>query len=122
MANDDHNPFGLEEERITPLYGRRIEIGEYNFAGCQHTPPFLRGVFVKTDEEIAADLPRLAPLLDERTVLVTHTPAFRSLDNNVGSRAIPEFLVGHPALAHVHGHIHSRFGSPSLHHEIVRRQ
>jgi len=144
MGNDDNVPLDYEDGLIKPAHGKRIEIGDYNFVGYQYTPPFLGEAFVKTDDEIAQDLVSLDPLMDERTLLVTHTPAYRSLDlcetGNVGSHALADFVHRHPVLAHIHGHIHHRFGVdgnhfnvasaagcramtidlPSLEHQIVR--
>lgn len=82
--------------------------------GYQYTPPFVGDAFVKPDEEIEEDLKLLEPLLDERPILVTHAPAFGTLDEvfgeNVGSQAIAGLLRRRPVLAHIHGHIHGRFG------------
>src|SRR6516162_10291638 len=95
MGNDDNVPLDYEGELIKPLHGRRIEISDYNFVGYQYTPPFLGESFVKEDAEIARDLVSFEALVDERTVLVTHTPAFGSLDlcdsGNVGSRGLADF-------------------------------
>ena len=143
MGNDDNVPLDYEDSLIQPLHGRRVEIGDYNFVGYQYTPPFVGDMFVKQDNEIAEDLRLLEPLIDQRTVLVTHTPAFGSLDlcyeENVGSRSLADLMLRKPVLAHIHGHIHYRFGAdsnhfnvasaakcramlidlPSLHHEVV---
>jgi hypothetical protein len=108
---------------IQPIHGRRVAIGAYNFIGYQYTPPFVGDAFVKTDAEIEADLPLLEPLVDERTVFVTHAPALGSLDlcyeENVGSRAIAQFLERKPALAHIHGHIHEKFGRDGNHFNVA---
>jgi len=56
----------------------------------------------------------LEPLVNGRTIFVTHTPARGSLDlvyeENVGSLAIARFLQRKQVLAHIHGHIHTTFG------------
>lgn len=123
MGNDDNVPLDYEDNLIQPLHGRRVEIGDYNFVGYQYTPPFAGETFVKEDDEIATDLLSLEPLVHEGTVLVTHTPAFGSLDlcdsGNVGSRAVAEFLRRKPALAHIHGHIHYRFGVDGNHFNVA---
>jgi len=123
MGNDDNVPLDHEDDLIRPLHGRRIDLGEYNFVGYQYTPPFVGDTFVKPDEEIAEDLRLLEPLVDSRTVLVTHTPAFEHLDlcnaGNVGSKALAEFLKRKPALAHIHGHIHYRFGIDGNHFNVA---
>ena len=119
MGNDDNVPLDYEGELIKPLHGRRIEISDYNFVGYQYTPPFLGESFVKEDAEIARDLVSFEALVDERTVLVTHTPAFGSLDlcdsGSVGSRGLTDFLVRKSVLAHIHGHIHHCFGVDGYH-------
>jgi Icc-related predicted phosphoesterase len=123
MGNDDNIPLGHQDDLIKPIHGMRLEIGDYNFVGYQYTPPFFGSVFVKTDDEIEQDLVSLELLVDERTVLVTHTPAYGSLDlcetGNVGSNALAEFLRRHPVLAHIHGHIHFRFGVDGNHFNVA---
>jgi len=123
MGNDDNVPLDYEDGLIQPLHGRRVEIGDFNFVGYQYTPPFVGEVFVKTDDEIAADLVSFEPLVDAHTVFVTHTPAYGSLDlcevGNVGSRAVAEFLSLKPAMAHIHGHIHYRFGADGHHFNVA---
>src|SRR5664279_2291049 len=143
MGNDDNVSLDHDDGLIQPLHGRRVEIGEFNFVGYQYTPPFAGEVFVKPDDEIGTDLRELEPLIDNRTVLVTHAPAFGSLDlcdvGNAGSRSIAEFLLRKPVFAHFHGHVHYRVGAdgnhfnvasaakcrammidlPSLHHEVI---
>jgi len=143
MGNDDNVGLEYRDELIMPLHGRRVEFDGYNFVGYQYTPPFAGETFVKEDSEIAADLYPLGGGVDEGTILVTHTPAYGSLDlcntGNVGSRALADFLARKPVLAHIHGHIHHRFGRdgnhfnvaaagicravlidlPSLHHEVI---
>ena len=145
MGNDDNVALEYEDRLIQPLHGRRIEIGDYNFVGYQYTPPFLGESFVKEDADIARDLVSFESLVDERTILVTHTPAYGSLDlcnsGNVGSRGLADFLQRKPVLAHIHGHIHHAFGVdgyhfnaasaatcramlidlPSLNYEVIRR-
>jgi Icc-related predicted phosphoesterase len=123
MGNDDNVALNYSDELIQPIHGRRVAIGAYNFVGYQYTPPFVGDAFAKTDAEIEADLPVLEPLVDQWTVFVTHAPALGSLDlcydENVGSRAIAQFLQRKPALAHIHGHIHERFGRDGNHFNVA---
>jgi Icc-related predicted phosphoesterase len=123
MGNDDNIPLDYEDELIKPLHGCRVEVGDYNFVGYQYTPPFAGEAFVKLDDEIATDLLSLEPWADGRTVFVTHTPAFGSLDlcdsGKVGSRAVAEFLRRRPVMAHIHGHIHYRFGIDGNHFNVA---
>ena len=123
MGNDDNVLLDYEDVLIKPLHGRRVEMGDCNFVGYQYTPPFLGESFVKEDAEIAHDLASFESLVDERTVLVTHTPAFGSLDlcdsGNAGSRGLNDFLVRKPVLAHIHGHIHHCFGVDGYHFNVA---
>lgn len=123
MGNDDNVALGADDERLVPIHGRAVEIGGYRFVGYQYTPPFVGDAFVKPEEEIAADLISLESLVDRGTVLVTHTPAWGALDNsfgeNVGSRALADFLGRRPVLAHIHGHIHGRFGRAGNHFNVA---
>ena len=143
MGNDDNVSLEYEDEMIQPLHGRRIDVGDYNFVGYQYTPPFVGDMFCKPEDEMDADLRALEPLVDEHTVFVTHALAAGHLDlcfgDNVGSRAIAEFLLRRPVLAHLHGHVHNQFGReenrfnvaaagtcravlielPSLRHEVI---
>jgi Icc-related predicted phosphoesterase len=80
MGNDDNVGLDYEDTLIKPIHGRRVQLGEFNFVGYQYTPPFVGDEFVKSDEEIAKDLELVKPILDERTVFVTHAPAWGHLD------------------------------------------
>ena len=123
MGNDDNVGLDYSDELIQPIHGRRVDIGAYNFVGYQYTPPFVGDTFVKTDTEIEADLPLVERLLDERTIFVTHAPARGSLDlcyeENVGSLAIAQLLQRKPVLAHIHGHIHAKFGRDGNHFNVA---
>lgn len=114
MGNDDNVSLEYEDHLIQPIHGRRVEMGACNFVGYQYTPPFVGDAFVKPENEIDEDLKLLEPTLDQRTVLVTHSPAYGTLDEvfgeNVGSHAIAALLRRKPVLAHIHGHIHGCFG------------
>jgi Icc-related predicted phosphoesterase len=92
MGNHDKCTSRYEDELIHPLHGSRIEVADFNFVGYQYTPPFSGERFVKQNNEIAADLVSFELLVDQRTVLVTHTPACGTLplcdSGNVGSNAV----------------------------------
>jgi Icc-related predicted phosphoesterase len=80
MGNDDHIALEYENGQIKPIHGRRLDLGGYGFVGYQYSPPFMGGIFEKPETEIEADTRILEPLLDDRTVLVTHSPAYGSCD------------------------------------------
>lgn len=123
MGNDDEVELGYEDDRVRYLHGRQLEAGGFSFAGYQYTEPFVGDVFVKPEAEIAQDLKAVEPLLDARTVLVTHMPAFGYCDqtfgDHVGSRPLAEMLARRPVLAHIHGHIHGAFGRDGIHFNVA---
>lgn len=120
MGNDDNAALDYEDALISPLEDRRVKFDGYNFFGYQYTPLFVGKTFVKEDSKIAADLSRLdGGAVDEGTVLVTHTPAYGSLDlcdsGHIGSKALADFLHRNPVVAHIHGRIHHAFGVDGYH-------
>ena len=120
MGNDDNVALNYEDERIRPLHGRRLSFGALNFVGYEYTPPFVGTVFVRPETEIEKDLKSLEPLLESQSVLVTHAPAYRSLDRSysgehVGSPSLAALLGRKPVLAHIHGHVHDSFGRDGIH-------
>jgi Icc-related predicted phosphoesterase len=124
MGNDDNVSLDYEHDRIRPLHSRRLSFGSFNFVGYEYTPPFLGTVFVKPETEIESDLHTLEPLLDSQSVLVTHAPAYGSLDRSysgehVGSRALATLLCRRSILAHIHGHIHEGFGREGNHFNVA---
>jgi Icc-related predicted phosphoesterase len=124
MGNDDNVALDYEDEQILPLHGRQLCCGNFSFVGYQFTPPFVGAVFVKPESEIESDVRSLEPLLDRRTVLVTHAPACGTLDQSfngehVGSPSLAALLERSPVLAHIHGHIHSCFGRDGSHFNVA---
>jgi len=82
------------------------------------------GIHEKPEERIRSDLLELAPLVDEKTVFVTHSPAFGILDvglldRHAGSRAILDVVTGRGPVAHIHGHIHGQFGRSGKHFNVA---
>jgi len=124
MGNDDNVSLDYEDEQIKPLHGRRLDLGGYNFVGYQYSPRFSGGTFEKTEQEIESDVRNLESLLDEKTVFVTHSPAYGFADcvyrgEHVGSSALADLLTRKPVLAHIHGHIHNSFGHEGNHFNVA---
>jgi Icc-related predicted phosphoesterase len=124
MGNDDWIEWSPRSSRIQPIHGRRIEYGNLNFVGYHFTTPFVGSMHEKPEEDIRADLEDLAPLIDSGTVLVTHGPARGVLDRTtsgeqVGSRALADFMASHQIRAHIHGHIHHAFGRHLEHFNVA---
>ncbi len=115
MGNDDHIGLSYEDDKIKPVHGRRLDLNSFGVAGYQYSTPFMGGCHEKPEDEIAADLRRLEPVLDANTILVTHSPAFGFVDQTfsgqqVGSHALAKLLECTSVLCHIHGHIHQSFG------------
>jgi len=123
MGNDDNILLVSDDERVRLLHGCRLVLGDYHFVGYHFTPPFAGDVFVKEEPEIGKDLEELEPLIDDKTVVVTHTPAHGTLDQvyarSVGSPSVAALLARRPFLAHIHGHIHEAFGHSGRHFNVA---
>ena len=124
MGNYDLFELPALPDNLKRVHGRRVTLGDYNLVGYQFTLPFTGGPFEKSDEEIAADLARLEPLMDTQTVLVTHGPARGILDltwsnAHVGSVALRRFVDRVPFRYHVHGHTHEQYGREDRHFNVA---
>ena len=123
MGNDDWIDIGPESGHMRSLHMNRRDCGGFNFVGYQCTLPFMGGVFEKPEREIAADLAALERHIDERTVLVTHSPAAGVLDSTqfgpAGSASLRDLLLRHTVRAHIHGHIHGSFGRVEQHFNVA---
>ena len=106
------------------IHRRRLEIGGTAFVGYAGGPPFLGGPFDREPPELERELAALEPLVDARTVLVTHYPAAGTLDETfhgetAGLQPIRSLVERRPFLIHVHGHIHGRFGRVENHLNVA---
>jgi uncharacterized protein len=124
MGNDDRIKLEPGDEKVRSVHGRRLDLGTYGVAGYQFNPPFIGSCHEKPEDEIAADLCQIEPLLDETTILVTHSPAFGYVDrivsgHQVGSHAIAALLERINVLCHIHGHIHNSFGQAGNHFNVA---
>lgn len=120
MGNDDLVELPTRSQRVVSLHNRRWELGGFNFVGYQYSLPFMDGRFEKSEERIAEDLRGLAPLIDDQTVFVTHSPAHGILDRGVlglhaGSTSILELIRTRRPRIHIHGHIHECVGREGIH-------
>lgn len=123
MGNDD----GLvtrewtSEGQIQNINQRRIEINDMNTVGYQYTNPFVGGLFEKTEKQQKNDFRKLLKLVDSRTILVTHGPAYGYFDKvsgypwkdndvSVGSKALRWLIERARPKLHLYGHIHKGFG------------
>ena len=124
MGNDDMIDLVYEDDRIRPIHQRTVPLGDYELLGYQFSPPFMGGIHEKLEEEIRDDLSGLEPLMHERTVFVTHTPArgFRdrtSSGTHVGSPSVLDTVGRTKVRAHIHGHIHNSFGRDGIHFNVA---
>lgn len=123
MGNDDWVGLTPPGERIRSLHGGRVDRAGLNFVGYQCTLPFMGGVNERSEEAIASELSRLETLMDERTILVTHSPAAGVLDSTrlgpAGSVSIRDAIRRRGVRAHIHGHVHGSFGRVGLHFNVA---
>ncbi|UCE02259.1 MAG: metallophosphoesterase family protein [Candidatus Latescibacterota bacterium] len=124
MGNDDLVELAPHTRRLRSVHAQRVDLGAYNFVGYQYSPPFMGGLFEKIEEEIAADLRALEPLMDRNTIFVTHSPGAGILDRGVlglhaGSAAIRAAVGRRNVRAHIHGHIHQCFGRDGRHFNVA---
>ena len=124
MGNDDHIELKSEHKNIRSVHGRRLGFGSYNIVGYQYSPPFIGSCHEKPESEITEDLRKIELILDENTILVTHTPAYGFVDkihsgHHAGSRALAECLSRNKILCHIHGHIHHSFGRSDNHFNVA---
>ena len=128
MGNDDEVELDPHWPNLRSIHGQRVELAGINFVGYQYSLPFMAGVFEKPEEQIRQDLSRIESLVDQQTVLVTHSPAYGALDvvrgfggmdEHAGSRAITELIERRQPILHIHGHIHYRFGQHGRHFNVA---
>jgi Icc-related predicted phosphoesterase len=124
MGNDDTIELEPHTDSIQSVNDSRIEFGGLSFVGYQYSLPFMGGIFEKSEDGIRDDLSSLYPLVDNRTVLVTHSPAYGILDIGilglpVGSISIKELVEDRNPLLHIHGHIHQEFGVRGRHFNVA---
>lgn len=124
LGNDDLFPVEESWGGCIQVHGKRVEHGRYNFVGYQYSLPWMGGIFEKPEEEIADDLESLKVLVDDSTVLVTHSPAHGILDPGsgplkIGSPSIGDLIKERSPLVHIHGHSHSGFGRDGRHFNVA---
>jgi uncharacterized protein len=114
-VNKDLVEKGGAEGAFTPVNMKAVPFGDKFIAGYSHIneAPFLLKDWEKSEEEILADLRRLAKKSDpKKTIYMMHAPPFGTpLDiiysgRHVGSMAIRRFIEEAKPLMTLHGHIH----------------
>lgn len=103
---------------MTILFGSDFHGDEKAFVGYQYSNPLSGSPFEKTESEQTEDMNTLSQLIDDKTILVTHAPAFGILDwrmrdgegMNMGSRMIAKLLQQNSPKLHLHGHSHQSTG------------
>lgn len=124
MGNDDWIELDAPLPSHHSVHGKRINCGDFNFVGYQYTLPFMGGVHEKPEDDMAKDLVRLESDIDHATVLVTHGPAFGTLDRGIldqscGSTSLRDLIKRSTPRIHVHGHVHRDFGSIGRHFNVA---
>lgn len=104
----------LYKPRVYNLHARGIKIGNICFVACGSGNI---GLFQLTEDEVAEALKKaLKEVKDcDKTVLITHTPPYDTLLDNLGwtkagSVAVKEFIEEHQPDLCICGHIHETAG------------
>ena len=99
------------ESNIHNIHWTKLNFNRFNFIGYQHSE------FSRTQEQQRKDFEHLKTFIDNRTVLVSHIPAFGILDRtghdpswSLGSKALRDLLGHNKPLVHIHGHVHQASG------------
>jgi Icc-related predicted phosphoesterase len=124
MGNDDMVELPPHADHVIPIHARRWEGRRFGFVGYQYTLPFMGGIFEKPESAIEEDLRPLSRLIDEATVLVTHSPAYGILDvgildRHAGSTSILSVIEERRPRAHIHGHVHQGAGRQDRHFNVA---
>jgi Icc-related predicted phosphoesterase len=102
LGNHDVTPWP-DTALLTNLHGRFVEYQGWRLAGYRWTR------MDRYPHELEADLPALAALVDDRTILVTHSPPWGVLDGVPGGRFRFGLKTLHrlpPPRLHLFGHVH----------------
>ncbi len=96
-------------ENLFNINLKRFEIKSYNVVGFEYTRLFTTE---KQEEELIRPL---YELVDTKTILVTHAPAYNMLDRNyrgipIGSKPIAKLVQRCCPAVHVFGHVHDSAG------------
>ena len=97
---------------------RRIIVDNQAFTGYQYSNPLSDSPFEKTEEEQFKDMTSLSQMIDQETILVTHSPAFKVLDwrmrdgrgLHMGSKMLSQLIQSTNPMLHLHGHAHQSTG------------
>jgi Icc-related predicted phosphoesterase len=115
MGNDDGIVGGgLEWQSVSAVENinqRVANFGGKKLVGYQYTPPFVGGLFEKTEEQQEQDMQHLSRLVDRETILVTHGPPRGILDGEgFGGVALRKLVDTVKPKLHLFGHIHQSAG------------
>jgi Icc-related predicted phosphoesterase len=88
-----------------------VKFGKYNFVGYKWTK------LNRYEEDHKIDIKKLKKLVNRRTILVTHEPAFGILDGSddkdaihLGSKYLQKMIDRKKPRLHLFGHTHRQFG------------
>jgi Icc-related predicted phosphoesterase len=124
MGNDDFVPFRPKQDNIYHIHSKSLTFGNFNFIGYQYSLPFVGGIYEKSESKIGFDLKKLSHLVNKKTILISHSPAYGILDKSFsgihcGSKSILNFIEKEELHAHLHGHIHEAFGQHRIHFNVA---
>ena len=98
-------------KKIINIHNRKLKLGKYNFVGYKWTKLHRR------EEDHKIDILKLKILVNRKTILVTHEPAFGILDGSdsndqihLGSEYLLKMIKRKKPILHLFGHTHKQFG------------
>lgn len=108
IGNHDKTEW-TSEGNIYNIHFHSAKVGKFNFVGFKDTE------FNKDESVLAKSFEKVKPFIREHTILVTHIPALRTLDENsrgenIGSEALLNFCRRVNPLLHLFGHVHESAG------------
>ena len=97
------------DRRIHNVHNARFKYKGYNFVGYRFTR------LEVSEEEEEEGLSHVRKLVQRRTILITHSPAFGTLDQDdggrsIGSKPLSRLVKKLQLVLHLSGHVHDSFG------------
>lgn len=101
----------VDYKKIINIHDKRVKLGKYNFVGYKWTK------LNRYEEDHKIDIKKLKKIVNRKTILVTHEPAFGILDGSddkdaihLGSKYLKKMIIRKKPKLHLFGHTHRQFG------------
>jgi Icc-related predicted phosphoesterase len=95
-------------DNIYNIHWKRATFRDFNLVGYHHTE------FSRTPEQLRSDCQALRKYIDRNAILVTHSPAYGTLDDtltdHLGREALRDLIEETQPRLHLFGHVHRESG------------